>query len=166
MSLEILEGILRDLSPAQREVVSQLHHGPVKVVAAAGSGKTRTMAALYAAGLLDGMTPGQILAVTFTKKGAAELRERVARTVATFPSPPDLDSAWIGTFHQLMHRLLAEHWYDARVGPELEQLDEIEAHQLLQEAGQAVRRRLANGELGHLPPRVNGRDLVPIARSA
>ncbi|MHB1971699.1 MAG: UvrD-helicase domain-containing protein, partial [Candidatus Dormibacteria bacterium] len=49
---EILERILEDLSPAQREVVSQLHHGPVKVVAAAGSGKTRTMAALYAIGLL------------------------------------------------------------------------------------------------------------------
>ncbi len=166
MSQEILERILRDLSPAQREVVSQLHHGPVKVVAAAGSGKTRTMAALYATGLLDGMTPGQILAVTFTKKGAAELRERVARTVSIFPSPPDLDSAWIGTFHQLMYRLLAEHWYDARVGPELEQLDEIEAYQLLQEAGQVVRRRLANGELGHLPPQVNGRDLLRIASSA
>ncbi len=166
MSREILERILEDLSPAQREVVAQLHQGPVKVVAAAGSGKTRTMAALYARGLVDGMTPGQILAVTFTKKGAAELRERVARTVASFPSPPDLDSAWIGTFHQLMYRLLAEHWYEAKVGPELEQLDEIEARQLLQEAGQVVRRRLADSDLGPLPRLVNGRDLLQIASSA
>ena len=166
MNREILERILEELSPAQREVVSQLHHGPVKVVAAAGSGKTRTMAALYAVGLLDGMNPGQILAVTFTKKGAAELRDRVARTVATFPSPPDLDFAWIGTFHQLMHRLLAEHWHEAGVGPELEQLDDIEAHQLLRAAGQAVRRKLADGELGPVPRLVNGRDLLQIASSA
>ena len=166
MNREILERILQDLSPAQREVVSQLHHGPVKVVAAAGSGKTRTMAALYAIGLLDGMTPGQILAVTFTKKGAAELRDRVARTVATFPSPPDLDFAWIGTFHQLMYRLLAEHWYEARIGPELRQVDEIEAAQLLAEAGQVVRRKLADGGLGPLPRRVDGRDLLLIASSA
>jgi DNA helicase-2/ATP-dependent DNA helicase PcrA len=163
---EIRDRILQDLSPAQRDVVSQLHHGPVKVVAAAGSGKTRTMAALYAIALLEGITPGQILAVTFTKKGAAELRERVARTVATFPSPPDLDFAWIGTFHQLMYRLLAEHWYEAGVGPELAQLDEIEARQLMQEVGQSVRRKLADGELGPLPRLVDGRDLLRIASSA
>ncbi len=166
MSREIRERILQDLSPAQREVVAQLHQGPLKVVAAAGSGKTRTMAALYASALLDGMTPGQIIAVTFTKKGAAELRERVARTVASFPSPPDLDSAWIGTFHQLMYRLLAEHWYEAQTGPEVEQLDEIEARQLLQEAGQVVRRKLADRDLGPLPRLVNGRDLLEIASSA
>ena len=166
MISELREQILQELSPDQREVVRQLHRGPVKVVAAAGSGKTRTMAALYAMALVDGLAPGQILAVTFTNKGAAELRERVTAAVGGIPAAPDLESAWIGTFHRLMRRLLAEHWYEAKVAPELEQLDEVEARLALEQAGALVARQLAAGALGPLPPGMRGGDVIPLATSA
>nr|WP_245713598.1 DNA helicase PcrA [Nocardia vaccinii] len=89
------------MNPQQRAAV--VHSGtPLLIVAGAGSGKTavltRRIAYLLAA---RGVTPGQILAITFTNKAAAEMRERVAGLVG-----PRAASMWVSTFHSSCVRIL------------------------------------------------------------
>ena len=91
----------RALNPEQREAVAHLH-GPLLVLAGAGSGKTRVLTTRIAV-LLDehGVPPHRIFAVTFTNKAAAEMRGRVTALMERDPA-----GLWIGTFHGLSARLL------------------------------------------------------------
>lgn len=99
------EALLDGLNPQQRQAV--VHRGaPLLIVAGAGSGKTsvltRRIAYLLAVG---GAHPGQILAITFTNKAAAEMRERVVDLIG-----PEASRMWVGTFHSICARILrAQH---------------------------------------------------------
>ena len=89
------------LNPAQQEAVEHVH-GPLLVLAGAGSGKTRVLTTRIAA-LIDrhGVPPERIFAVTFTNKAAGEMKQRIGRLLGRDPS-----GLWIGTFHSLSARLL------------------------------------------------------------
>lgn len=99
--------LLEGLNPEQKEAV--LHsEGPLLILAGAGSGKTRVITHRIAYMVrAKGVSPRQILAITFTNKAAREMQERVEQLLGEATS-----GMWIGTFHSMMARVLrrfAEH---------------------------------------------------------
>ncbi len=118
--------ILDDLNDPQRAAVTA-PLGPLRVLAGAGSGKTRVLTRRIAWLLtVEKASPWAILAVTFTNKAAAEMRGRVE---AMLDQP--LAGLWIGTFHGIAHRLLRQHWQEARLPRAFQILDSDDQNRLL-----------------------------------
>ncbi len=94
---------LDGLNPAQREAV-ECTRGPLLVLAGAGSGKTRVLTVRIAHMIADeGVRPWQVLAITFTNKAAAEMRERLDALL-----PGGTRGMWVCTFHAMCVRMLRE----------------------------------------------------------
>ncbi|HEX4085499.1 MAG TPA: ATP-dependent helicase [Chthoniobacteraceae bacterium] len=88
------------LNAQQHEAVTAAP-GPALVIAGAGSGKTRTLTYRVAYLVENGVSPSNILLLTFTNKAAREMVERVTALV-----PHDLTGLWSGTFHSVGNRIL------------------------------------------------------------
>lgn len=94
---------VHDLNPSQQAAVEH-RGGPLLIVAGAGSGKTRVLTRRIAHLLATGdANPGQILAITFTNKAAAEMKERVAELVG-----PASRAMLVSTFHSACVRILRQ----------------------------------------------------------
>ena len=97
-----MEDILQGLNEAQRAAVTATE-GYVRVIAGAGSGKTRALARRFAYLVCEaGILPENILCVTFTNKSAAEMRQRIHRLTG------DNDTGYICTFHSFCVSVLQE----------------------------------------------------------
>ena len=96
-----VENILNELNTAQQEAV-QCIDGPLMVIAGAGSGKTRVLTYRIAYMLTQGIDPFRILALTFTNKAAAEMKERIYKLVGG----SNAKSVIMGTFHSVFYRIL------------------------------------------------------------
>src|SRR4051812_19727090 len=92
--------LLASLNPDQADAV--VHpSGPLLVVAGAGSGKTRVLTHRIAHLIANGVSPFEILAITFTNKAADEMKQRVAALVG-----PVAEKMWVSTFHSACVRIL------------------------------------------------------------
>ncbi len=97
-----MSDILQGLNQAQREAVTSTE-GFVRVIAGAGSGKTRALAHRFAYLVNDvGILPGNILCVTFTNKASNEMRQRIHNLTG------DNDTGYINTFHGFCVSVLQE----------------------------------------------------------
>ena len=94
---------LDNLNERQKEA-AMCTEGPLLILAGAGSGKTATMTHRIAYLIEKGISPYKILAVTFTNKAAAEMRQRVERLTGVCPG------MWILTFHSMGLRILRENY--------------------------------------------------------
>ncbi|MFD9086251.1 ATP-dependent DNA helicase UvrD2 [Streptomyces prasinus] len=131
------DAVLEGLDPEQREVATALH-GPVCVLAGAGTGKTRAITHRIAYGVRAGiLQPSSVLAVTFTNRAAGEMRGRLRQLGAT--------GVQARTFHSAALRQLQYFWPKAVGGPLPRLIDR--KIQLVADAAAACRIRLDRGEL-------------------
>ncbi|MGW3017800.1 ATP-dependent DNA helicase UvrD2 [Streptomyces longwoodensis] len=131
------DAVLEGLDPEQREVAISLH-GPVCVLAGAGTGKTRAITHRIAYGVRAGiLQPSSVLAVTFTARAAGEMRGRLRQLGA--------QGVQARTFHSAALRQLQYFWPKA-IGGSLPRLIDRKV-QLVADAAAACRVRLDRGEL-------------------
>lgn len=126
------------LNPAQMEAVHHLG-GPCLVLAGAGSGKTRVITHKIARLLKAGYEPGQIAAITFTNKAAAEMRERAKALIGPRAAKP----LAVSTFHSLGVRILRAEGERLNLKPQFSILDSDDVLGVLRDAGSCTDNALA-----------------------
>ncbi|GAB7181095.1 ATP-dependent DNA helicase UvrD2 [Kitasatospora sp. Ki12] len=147
------DAVLAGLDPEQRAVATALH-GPVCVLAGAGTGKTRAITHRIAYGVRSGVyTPQQVLAVTFTARAAGEMRGRLRQLGA--------DGVQARTFHAAALRQLQYFWPRAVGGP-VPQLLERKV-QLVAEAAGRCGLRVQRTELRDLTAEIEWAKVTQIA---
>ena len=121
-----MDDLLEGLNAAQREAVTTTE-GFVRIIAGAGSGKTRALSRRFAWLVLEaGILPGNILCVTFTNRSANEMRERIHRLTG------DNDTGYINTFHGFCVSVLQEDSNAVQYPKSFLVLDNADIDQMLQ----------------------------------
>jgi len=138
------DALLAALDPEQQQVVLA-SHGPVCVLAGAGTGKTRAVTHRIAYAVATGVvSPDRVLAVTFTTRAAGELRARLRQLGAAVPGA-GLDRVQALTFHSAALRQLTHFWPSAVGGPAPRVLDSKVP--LIAEAARQLRVTAGSAEL-------------------
>jgi DNA helicase-2/ATP-dependent DNA helicase PcrA len=114
-----------DLNDEQLEVVNNIE-GPMLIIAGAGSGKTRTIVYAVAKLLSSGVSPSEIMLVTFTNKAANEMIKRVETLLGKRPK-----GILAGTFHSIANRFLRIYCKTLRMKPNYTIMDEGDAKALM-----------------------------------
>lgn len=125
--------LLTDLNPAQADAV-QTTHGPLLILAGAGSGKTKTLTHRIAYLIAnEKIWPNEILAVTFTNKAAREMRERLGVLLGQDGVRRGF-MPWMGTFHGICVRLLRQDGSAIGISPNYVIYDEDDRQGLIKQA--------------------------------
>ena len=131
MPPEPADAILQDLNDEQRRAVTAPPELSAPVLAGAGSGKTRVLTHRFAWLVTAcGVKPWEILAVTFTNKAAAEMRDRIHRLL---DRPPG-QGLWIGTFHALCRRMLSRFHQEAGLPASFQIVDRGDQRALIRQS--------------------------------
>lgn len=120
---------LDDLNAQQREAVTH-GDGPLLVVAGAGTGKTKTLAYRVAYLISQGVDPGRILLLTFTRRAAQEMLRRAAAVISRGTTAAG--RVWGGTFHSIANRLLRTQVKSVGLRRDFTVLDQGDAENLMQ----------------------------------
>ena len=115
-----------ELNPAQRAAAAH-GDGPLLVIAGAGTGKTRTLIHRVAQLIARGVPPERILLLTFTRRAAQEMLQRVERLVGSVSQ-----RVHGGTFHATAHRLLRRYGQAAGIAQDFTIMDQGDAEDLMQ----------------------------------
>ncbi len=115
-------------TPQQKEAITTIDRH-VAVTAGAGSGKTRVLVERYLNLLGHGVPVERIAAITFTKKAAQEMKDRICQIRPAFVA--DLERAQISTIHSLCQRIIQEHPLEAAIDPRFRVGEEWEVQALL-----------------------------------
>ena len=122
-----------NLTPEQREAVER-RDGPLFLHAGAGSGKTRVLVERFVRSVCDdGVAVERLLAITFTEKAAAELKDRIRRRFLELGERErarEAERAWVSTIHGFCSRLLRANALAAGIDPDFRVLDEPAAARL------------------------------------
>lgn len=162
------------LNPAQRDAVL-CTHGPLLVLAGAGSGKTRVLTYRIAHMVADeGVRPWQVLAITFTNKAAAEMRERLDVLL-----PEGTRGMWVCTFHAMCVRMLRDDPELVGYRPNFTIYDDDDSKRLVktimseldvdpkQFPIQAIRSQISSAKNGLImPDEMQGQAQTPLERKA
>lgn len=125
--------LLTGLNDEQARAVQQTH-GPLLILAGAGSGKTKTLTHRIAYLIAnEGVWPNEILAVTFTNKAAREMRERLGHLLGQDSSSRSF-MPWMGTFHGICVRLLRQEGSTLGIAPNFVIYDEDDRQGLIKQA--------------------------------
>lgn len=149
----------------QQKIIEALDH-TVNVSAGAGTGKTATLtnrvvrciSALVDRDLGAALPIENILAITFTKEAAQELKNRIRQALfleakrrnspTIYECALNVDNAWISTIHSFAARILRENALDFDMDPDFAVLDEPNADRLFAQAFEIVLEKISNGEYG------------------
>ena len=141
-------------TPGQRQIITTLDK-PLMVSAGAGSGKTFTLTQRIAYALSEGgpdasplQSIDQVMAITFTKKAAAELKSRIKRQLAGMGLVEEalkVDDAWISTIHGMCSRVLREHALELGIDPAFSVISETESKCYYDEAFDIIIKRIQGG---------------------
>ncbi len=129
-----------DFTPSQLDAVRvRRPWADTCVVAGPGSGKTTVLVEHFRRLVESGVDPLRILAITFTEKAAANMRDKLARAFAGDPELRSrLERAWVSTVHGFCARLLREYAVTAGVDPDFHVMDEQESGRLQTRAAEEV----------------------------
>jgi len=128
---------VRELTPEQRRAVER-RDGSLLVRAGAGTGKTTVLVERFVEAVVEEeVAVDAVLAITFTEKAAAEMKNRVRRRFLELGRREDAraaESAWVSTIHGLCARMLRAHALSAGIDPAFRVLDELEAERIAADA--------------------------------
>ena len=118
--------VLADVNPAQHRAATY-GDGPLLVIAGAGTGKTKTLAARVAYLIDQGIAPERILLLTFSRRAAQEMINRAGQMVGR----TQVTKVWGGTFHAVANRLLRVYGHAVGVPPNFTVLDQSDCADLM-----------------------------------